>query len=148
MSNRASDPAVYLVDTNVISEVRKKSRANAGVLQFFADAATREEAIYLSSITIGELRRGVELIRGRGDRKQAGLLEGWLTNVLHDYAHNILPFDADAAQVWGYLRAPDPERSLDKQVAAIALVHDLTVVTRNTSDFARTGVRVLNPFSC
>jgi predicted nucleic acid-binding protein len=138
---------VYLIDTNVISEARKKSRANAGVIEFFSRVARAGDPVYLSVITIGELRRGVELIRLRGDADQAGLLEDWLSAVLEQYADKVLAFDADAAQVWGRLRVPNPEHALDKQIAATALVHDLTVVTRNAADFAGTGVHVMNPFA-
>ena len=74
------------------------------------------------------------------------MLEDWLTIVLDEYADNVLPFDPIAAQVWGHLRVPDPGHALDKQIAAITLVHDLTVVTRNTAAFAGTGARVMNPF--
>lgn len=138
---------MYLIDTNVISEVRKRERANQGVLRFFREAAARDEALYLSAITVGELRRGVELIRHRGDEPQARLLERWLEDVLRDFGRQILPFDTDAAQVWGRLRVPHPEHELDKQIAAIALVNDLTVVTRNVQHFAAGGVSVLDPFS-
>jgi toxin FitB len=137
---------VYLIDTNVISEARKKSRANPGVIGFFSRVASAGEAVYLSVITVGELRRAVALIRLRGDTEQAGLLEDWLSAVLDQYADKVLAFDADAAQVWGRLRVPLPEHALDKQIAATALVHDLTVVTRNAADFAGTGVKVVNPF--
>lgn len=137
---------VYLIDTNVISEARKKAKANPGVIEFFNHVASTGEAVYLSVVTVGELRRGIELIRLRGDAEQATLLEDWLTIVLDEYADNVLAFDADAAQIWGRLRVPNPEHALDKQIAATALVHDLTVVTRNTADFEGTGVRVMNPF--
>lgn len=137
---------MYLIDTNVISEVRKKLRANPGVIDFFHRVARAGDPVYLSVITVGELRRGVELIRQRGDAEQAGLLEDWLSAVLDQYAEKVLAFDADAAQVWGRLRVPNPEHALDKQIAATALVHDLTVVTRNAADFAGTGVKVMNPF--
>jgi hypothetical protein len=135
-----------LIDTNVISEARRKVKANPGVIDFFNRVASTREAVYLSVVTVGELRRGIELIRLRGDTEQATLLEDWLTIVLGQYADNVLAFDADAAQIWGRLRVPTPEHVLDKQIAATALVHDLTVVTRNTADFEGTGVRVMNPF--
>jgi predicted nucleic acid-binding protein len=137
---------VYLIDTNVISEARKKAKANPGVTEFFNRVANAGEPVYLSVVTLGELRRGIELIRLRGDVDQAALLEDWLTVVLDQYADNVLAFDADAAQVWGRLRVPNPEHALDKQIAATALVHDLTVVTRDAADFEGIGVRIMNPF--
>lgn len=137
---------MFLVDTNVISEARKGERADAGVLEFWAEAAREQTPIFLASVTIGELRRGVELIRYRGDRHQASLLDTWLSQVLSDYGDRVLSLDCDAAQVWGRLRVPSPQHAIDKQIAAIALLHDLTVVTRNTGDFVTTGVRLLNPF--
>ena len=137
---------MYLIDTNVVSEARKKGKANPGVMAFFKQAADQDEAMYLCVVSVGELRRGVELIRHRGDIQQSQLLESWLTDVLANYAGNILAFDAEAAQVWGRLRVPHAEHELDKQIAAIALINGLTVVTRNTADFEGTGVKVMNPF--
>ena len=137
---------MYLIDTNVISEARKKDKANPGVTTFFREVADQDEALYLAVVSLGELRRGVELIRYRGDIRQADMLEAWLTDVLDQYRNNILAFDTDAAQVWGRLRVPHAEHEIDKQIAAIALVNGLTVVTRNTADFADTGVNLLNPF--
>jgi predicted nucleic acid-binding protein len=102
--------------------------------------------LYLASITIGELRRGVDLIRRRGDAARADALEQWLAVLLETYGDRVLVLDAEAAQLWGRLRVPHPEHALDKQIAAIALLHDLTVVTRNTADFLPTGVALLNPF--
>lgn len=136
---------MYLLDTNVISELRKGGRADPGVLAFFA--ALEDEEIYLSVQTIGEIRRGLENIRGRGDRQQAERLETWLDFVVAEYSDRILGFDLDCAQVWGKLMSPSPQHAIDKQIAAIALIHDLTVVTRNTEDFTATGVRRINPFS-
>ena len=137
---------MYLIDTNIVSETRKKERANPGVVKFFDRVVASGEPVYLSVVSAGELRRGVELIRHRGETDQAKLLEAWLTMVLDRYGENILAFEADAAQVWGRLRVPNPGHELDKQIAAIALVNDLTVVTRNTADFEGTGVTLINPF--
>jgi predicted nucleic acid-binding protein len=137
---------MFLVDTNVISEARKGERANAGVRAFFAEAGQQDWPLFLSAISIGELRRGVDLIRHRGDSPQAEALEHWLVQLLQVYGDRVLVFDSDAAQLWGRLRVPHPEDLLDKQIAAIALLHELTVVTRNTADFAATGVALLNPF--
>lgn len=136
---------MYLLDTNVISELRKGGRANPGVTAFYATLAA--EDIYLSVQTVGEIRRGVEDIRKRGDREQANRLEAWLDMVVADYSDRILGFDLDCAQVWGKLMSPSPQHPIDKQIAAIALIYDLTVVTRNTEDFESTGVRYINPFS-
>ena len=138
---------MYLVDTNVISEARRGEKAHPGVRAFFRSAARGDEAMFLSVVTIGELRRGVELIRHRGDQPQARLLERWLQDLLSAYADRILDFDAEAAQVWGRLRVPHPENELDKQIAATALIHELTVVTRNAVHFAASGVPTVDPFS-
>lgn len=136
---------MYLLDTNVISELRKGGRANPGVTAFYATLAA--EDIYLSVQTVGEIRRGVENIRKRGDREQANRLEAWLDMVVADYSDRILGFDLDCAQAWGKLMSPSAQHPIDKQIAAIALIYDLTVVTRNTEDFKSTGVRSVNPFS-
>ena len=137
---------VYLIDTNVISEARKKDKADPGVRRFFVQVEAEDTPIYLSVVTIGELRRGIELIRHRGDALQAQQLEAWLQTVLTEYTDCILPMDEENAQLWGRLRVPHPEHALDKQIAATALIYSLTVVTRNQRDFEATGVRVLNPF--
>ncbi|HDR9474406.1 type II toxin-antitoxin system VapC family toxin [Burkholderia multivorans] len=138
---------MYLVDTNVISEIRKRDRANKGVIAFFRKAAEDDVDLYLSVITVGELRRGVEIIRHRGDKPQATRLENWLDGVLREFGRNILPVDEEVGQLWGRLRVPHAEHALDKLIASTALIHDLTVVTRNVDDFIGTGARVQNPFS-
>lgn len=139
--------SVYLIDTDVISELRKKDKANRRVAAFFKDVAARELPLYLAAVTVGELRRGVELIRYRRDTRQAHLLESWLEGLLAEYSENVLPFDADVAQVWGRLRVPSPENPLDKQIAATALLYDLILVTHNVKHFAGTGVRLLDAFA-
>lgn len=136
---------MYLLDTNVVSELRKGVRANAGVTAFFA--SLKPEEIYLAVQTIGEIRRGVENIRGRGDGEQAERLETWLEALVSEHAMRILDFDLECAQVWGKLLSPNPQHPVDKQIAAIGLIYDLTVVTRNTADFQSTGVRLFDPFS-
>ena len=113
---------------------------------FFAEVAGSDAPLFLAAVTIGELRRGVELIRHRGDGQQAAVLERWLGKLLVDFSDNVLPFDSDIAQLWGRLRVPHPENPLDKQVAATALIHDLVLVTRNVKHFAGTGVKIINPF--
>jgi len=150
---------MYLLDTNVISEMRKGKGADTGVRLFFDDVISNNIATYLSVITIGEIRRGIEKIRigeirrgiekirYRKDIKQAEMLEIWLGKVLTQYNDHILTFDTQAAQVWGYLRVPHHEHLLDKQIAAIALVHDLTVVTHNINDFSSSGAKLLDPFT-
>ena len=135
---------MYLVDTNIISEARKGMKANPSVRRFFKETDAAD--IYLSAQTIGEIRRGLENIRHRGDVPQTRKLEKWLEVIVGDYADKILSFDEECAQVWGRLMSPHPQHPIDKQIAAIALIHDLIVVTRNVNDFRGIGVELKNPF--
>lgn len=137
---------MYLLDTNIISEMRKHDRANPGLIEFQQRLRTEDADVYLSVITVGELRRSVELIRHRGDQEPARILESWLEMLLVEYQEKILEFGTDEAQLWGRLRAPQPENTLDKQIAATALIYDLTLVTRNTKNFEGSGVKLLNLF--
>ena len=138
---------MYLIDTDVISEARKEEKANAGVRKFFADADRDNVPMYLSVVTIGEMRQGVEIIRHRGDESQARVLERWLERVIDRFEDAILSFDQETAEIWGRLRVPNRENPLDKQIAATAIINELTVVTRNIAYYAPTGVGLLNPFS-
>ena len=137
---------MYLIDTNVVSEARKRDKANRGVARFFDKARADGDAVYVSVITVGEIRRGIELIRHRGDLRQARRLERWIELILNEYEEHIIDFAHDEDQVWGRLRVPHPENAIDKQIAATALTHDLTLVTRNTNHFEGLGIQVLNPF--
>lgn len=138
---------MYLLDTNVISELRKKEKANQGVITFFQHLNRSNTNAFLSAVTLGELRRGIELIRHRKDFTQANLLENWFSTILTDYSDKILPIDQDIAQLWGRLRVPNPSNELDKLIAATSILYDLTVVTRNVTDFLETGTKVYNPFT-
>lgn len=135
---------MYLVDTNVISEARKGAKANAGVRQFFKTTGTSD--LYLSAQSVGEIRRGLESIWYRGDQPQARKLENWLALVTYDYVDRLLSFDEGCTQVWGRLMSPNHQHPINKQIAALVLIHDLTVVTRSVDEFQGTGAGLLNPF--
>lgn len=134
----------WLVDTNVLSELRKGRRADAGVRRWFDEVDDR--ALFTSVLVFGELRRGVESIRRR-DRAAAAGLSRWLDALAERFGDRLLPIDAAVAGRWGELNVPDPVPTVDGLLAATALVHDLTLVTRNVRDVAGTGVRLLDPFA-
>ncbi|MDP2903229.1 MAG: type II toxin-antitoxin system VapC family toxin [Methylovulum sp.] len=138
---------MYLVDTNVISEIRKGCKADRSVCQFFDVVIQNNNSVFISAITVGELRRGVDLILHRGDTVQGKHLENWLNTILKSYKDNILGIDGEVALLWGKLRVPNHQHPLDKLIAATALIYGLTVVTRNVKDFENTGVKLLNPFT-
>jgi predicted nucleic acid-binding protein len=132
----------YLLDTNVLAEV-SRLRGDAGVKRWISSVPT--EDLYLSVLTLGEVRRGIVLL-SRRDQRQAEVYEAWLITVLRNYADRVLPVDAEAAEEWGRMNVPDPVSIIDGLMAATAKVRNMTFVTRNTSDVTRTGVRLLNPF--
>lgn len=134
----------WLIDTNVLSELRKGQRADAGVRRWFEETADGD--LFTSALVVGEIRRGVESIRRR-DRAAAAALSRWLEALVERFGDRLLPIDAAVASRWGELNVPDPVPTVDGLLAATALVHDLTLVTRNGRDVARTGVQVLNPFT-
>ena len=133
----------WLVDTNVVSELRKRERADRRVVGWFRQRQSRE--LYISVLTISELRRGVMRIRRR-DKNAARALDFWIGRILHRYRGRVLDINAAVAERWGRLGVPDPLPDVDGLIAATALTHDLIVVTRNTRDFERTGARCLDPF--
>ncbi|HVZ70998.1 MAG TPA: type II toxin-antitoxin system VapC family toxin [Polyangia bacterium] len=134
----------YLLDTNVVSELRKAARGHARVRAWFE--SVDEDALFLSVLVVGELHQGIERIRRR-DAASAGHLDRWLTRLVEDHADRILPVDHATASLWGKLNVPSPLPTVDGLLAATAMVHDLTLVTRNVKDVRRTGVRLLDPFS-
>ena len=134
----------FLLDTNVVSELRKRDRADVGVQHWFR--ATPDADIFLSVLVLGEIRQGVERARRR-DAKTARHLEQWLRQLSTAFTSRLLIVDAAVADQWGALNARDPLPVVDGLLAATALVHGLTVVTRNTEDFARTRVEMVNPFA-
>ena len=132
----------WLVDTNVLSELRKREKADKEIRVWFAN--TEEEDLYTSVLVLGEIRRGIESIRRR-DTASAIALEQWLVHLATGFGERILPVDVRVADRWGALNVPDPVPTVDGLLAATALVHDLVLVTRNVRDVASTGVQVLDP---
>jgi hypothetical protein len=133
----------YLVDTNVLSEVRKKDRCDANVAAWLASVASDE--LFVSVLSLGEIRRGIELIRKR-DPASARALDKWLTGLEAHYADRLLPISAAVADRWGRLSPDQPLPVTDGLLAATGIEHKLTIVSRNTDDFQRSGVNTLNPF--
>ncbi len=134
----------FLLDTNVLSEFRKRDRANPAAVAWLH--ARQPNELYVSVLTLGELRRGVEQVRHRGDTVAARSLEEWLDATASSFAGHIVGVDMAIADRWGRLGVPDPIPAIDGLIAATAIEKDLTVATRNTKDFARTGARCANPF--
>lgn len=134
----------YLLDTNVISELRKGERADPAVAAWFAGLGEAE--IYLSVLTLGEIRRGVESVRRR-DPEAGAALDSWLGRVAEAHRERVLPVDRAVAEEWGRLGVPDPLPVVDGLLAATARVHGLTLATRNVADIAATGAALVNPFA-
>jgi predicted nucleic acid-binding protein len=133
----------FLLDTNVISELRKDMNCNPKVLSWMQ--ANLDVGYFLSVMTLGEIRNGIELLR-RKDAAKADSIEQWLNQIWVDYADAILPVTQEIADRWGRLNCPNTLPTTDSLITASAIVHGLTVVTRNVDDFTRSGVTVLNPF--
>jgi hypothetical protein len=135
---------MYLLDTNVLSELRRRDRTHARVAAW-ADAAD-PAALYLSAITVLEIELGALAVARRDDAHGA-VLRRWIDNrVLPAFVNRVLPVDVAVAQRCAQLHVPDRRAERDALIAATALVHRLTVVTRNVADFVPTGVAVINPW--
>lgn len=133
---------MYLLDTNVVSELRR-SRPNPNVTNWISGVA--DDQLYVSAVTIGEIQTGIEISRAQ-DADKANELELWLSKVVSSY--NILPMDAPVFRVWGQLMHRQSHTlTEDAMIAATALFHRLTVVTRNVNDFTQFGVEILDPFA-
>lgn len=133
----------FLVDTNVLSEARRRQAGDVRVKAWLSSVASAE--LFTSALVVGEIRRGVERLR-RKDTTQAAFLDEWLATLKQQFADRVLPVTMDIAEEWGRLNVPDPLPTIDGYLAATARVHGLTLVTRNTRDLARTGVVLLNPW--
>jgi predicted nucleic acid-binding protein len=133
----------YLIDTNIISEVRKGDQCNPNVAAWYSSIDDGD--IYLSVLVLGEIRKGIERARPN-DPAQAGALEKWLGTVTESFADRVLPVDQSIADEWGRMSAKRPVPSIDALLAATAKVHRMTLATRNLSDVANLGADVLNPF--
>lgn len=133
----------YLLDTNVVSEIRK-SRPDRRVAAWFDSVPASE--LFLSVLVLGEVRQGIERLRRR-DAERASEYEQWLTILAGAYRDHLLVVDEGVSDAWGRLNVPDPLPVIDGLIAATALVHGLTLVTRNVADFARTGIPVLDPYA-
>lgn len=133
----------FLLDTNIVSEIRKKA-PNDGVAAWFETVPTSD--LFLSVLVIGEIRQGIARLERR-DPAKAAVFGHWLTQLVEVYADRIVPVTTEVADKWGYLNVPDPLPVVDGLLAATAMVHGWTLVTRNGGDVASTGVRLLNPFS-
>jgi hypothetical protein len=133
----------YLLDTNVLSETRKR-QPTAGVTDWIA--ATAPDLMHVSVLTLGEIEQGIAKVRVRGDQYQAAALERWLRDVQAGFEERILPVTLPVAAAWGRQQQVRPLPVIDGLIAATARVHGMTVVTRNVKDFELAGVQVLDPF--
>ena len=133
----------FLIDTNILSELRKGAKIDKNVREWF-DAVPPDD-IYLSTLVIGEVRHGIELLRRR-DPNAAFRLDSWLAEVQKDTGERILPVTNEISEQWGRFGVPDPVSVIDGLMAATAMVHGHTLVTRNVRDIEKTGVNFIDPF--
>jgi toxin FitB len=132
-----------LVDTNVISELKRGAKAAPRVVAWFA--ATAPQNVFTSVIVLGEIRRGIELV-ARRDKQQADALERWYALVRERLGNRVLAVDESVMALWARISVPNMLPAFDGLIAATALVHGLTIATRNMQDYRRAGVEVINPW--
>ncbi len=133
----------YLIDTNIILEIRKGGRCDPNVAQWYDGIA--DDDLHLSVLALGEIRQGIERSRRR-DPDKAKALDRWLVQIYEAFDGRILPIDSAVADIWGQMNVPDRISTIDGLMAATAKVHGLTLVTRNIADVTRSGAALLNPF--
>lgn len=133
----------FLLDTDVVSEIRKKAPDRSVTTWFTSVPADK---LFLSVLVVGEIRQGIARL-ARRDPAQAENFERWLSQLVDGYGDRIVPITVRIAEVWGRLNVPDPVPVVDGLLAATALVHDWTLVTRNVGGVRSTGVRLLDPFA-
>lgn len=134
----------YLIDTNIISEVRKGKRCDPNVAAWWESIEDAE--VYLSVLVLGEIRKGIERARVN-DAARARALERWLATLVQSFSERILPIDQTVADEWGRMSAKRSVSTIDALLAATAKVHGLTLATRNVGDVADLGAKVINPFA-
>lgn len=139
-----SQASGYLIDTDVLSEIGKGERCDRRVAAWFE--SVDEKDLRLSVLVLGEIRKGIELLRPR-DLGRAATIDRWLSQITGGFADRILPIDGSVANLWGQLAAQRTLPVIDGLLAATALAHDLVLATRNIKDFADSGARLLNPFA-
>jgi predicted nucleic acid-binding protein len=133
----------YLLDTNIISEIRKGGDCNPHVASWYE--AIDEDSIYVGVLVLGEIRKGIERARSTNPA-QARALEKWLSALTESFSNRILPIDLAVANEWGRMSAKRPVSTVDALLAATAKVNQMMLVTRNVADVADLGAKVLNPF--
>lgn len=134
----------YLLDTNVLSEYRKPS-PDPGVRTWFERVV--KDDLYLSVVTIGEIRRGISKLQLRNEHRQAAMYERWLAMTKQDFVDRLVPVTEDVAEIWGHRSVRSAVPTADGLIGATAEAHNWALVTRNVKDFENTGVRLLNPFT-
>lgn len=134
----------FLIDTNVLSEIRKGTRADARVRSWYWSVDPADK--YMSVLVVGEVREGIERVRDR-DPAKARVLEGWLTRLEDEFDSHLVTIDEHVCDAWGRMSAIRPLSVPDALQAATAQVHEMTLVTRNTQHVANLGVPVLDPFT-